>query len=152
VAEVVEKEVSGMDTSPSAEHVVRRATWKAYLTAGSEMGEPLFVELMWRSTLAIEVIMLVGDVRRGRDNPDVTEWRFTRDLLALGGGEGDVRVFCHDCHVFLRLIGETTAATVAIPTEVVREFLGDAEAVTPRGQETSWLTEAVLLELVGGDW
>lgn len=73
-------------------------------------------------------------------------WTFARELLAFGGGDGDVNISNTPEHLFLRLYGGV--ATIRFNQADVQKFLSDTFALVPIGIEHTYVdltTECALL-------
>ncbi|MFF0049047.1 SsgA family sporulation/cell division regulator [Streptomyces sp. NPDC005498] len=75
---------------------------------------------------------------------DPGEWVLGRDLLADGlsgsAGEGDIRIWSATGHggqgLYIALGSSAGTALLQVPVQDVRTFLGNSEALVPRGAES----------------
>jgi hypothetical protein len=103
------------------------------------------VSLSWSTTDPYAVALLLHD-------DEVTSWTFARELLAEGGGLGDVRVR-HGLVTSVELDSRKLRITLRLSVAWVEEFLRHTEDVMPLGTEPSlceigepaWSTELARL-------
>lgn len=98
----------------------------------------LHVDLLWRSSAALEVLMIVhhgqgaaADEARAAESR--TEWVFGRELLADGlagqAGVGDVRVRPAGLGVEIELRNDEGRCTLTAPLDVLADFLARTVAL-----------------------
>ncbi|MGW7044126.1 SsgA family sporulation/cell division regulator [Streptomyces avermitilis] len=88
---------------------------------------------------------------------ETVQWIIGRDLLADGlegpAGEGDIRVWPAEehgvCDLYILLNPPAGAALLKAPTQEIKAFLQETEAVVPRGAEPGHIDlDALLAHLV----
>jgi sporulation and cell division protein SsgA len=87
------------------------------------------VSLSWSTTDPYAVVLLLHE-------DEVTSWTFSRELLAEGGGLGDVRVR-HGLVTSVELDSRKLLITLRLSATWVEEFLRHTEDVMPLGAEPS---------------
>jgi hypothetical protein len=93
------------------------------------------VSLSWNTTDPYAITLLVHDEQTG----EPTTWVFARELLANGGGIGDVRVR-HGLITSIELDGPTEQIALRLSVTWVEQFVGYTQDVLPLGSEPD-LTE-----------
>jgi hypothetical protein len=87
------------------------------------------VSLNWSTTDPYAVALLLHD-------DEITSWTFARELLAEGGGLGDVRIR-HGLVTSVELDSRKLRITLRLPVAWVEDFLRHTEDVMPLGTEPS---------------
>jgi hypothetical protein len=95
-----------------------------------QLGTP--VSLSWSTTDPYAVVLLLHD-------DEITSWTFSRELLAEGGGHGDVRVR-HGLVTSVELDSRRLRVILRLSVTWVEQFLRYTQDVMPLGTEPS-LTE-----------
>ncbi|HWO66646.1 MAG TPA: SsgA family sporulation/cell division regulator [Umezawaea sp.] len=106
------------------------------------------VSLSWSTTDPFAVVLLLHD-------DEITSWTFSRELLAEGGGLGDVRVR-HGLVTSVELDSRNLRITLRLSVTWVEDFLRHTQDAMPLGTEPSlseigepaWSTELARLS----DW
>jgi hypothetical protein len=88
------------------------------------------VSLSWSTTDPYAVVLLLHD-------DEVTSWTFSRELLADGGGLGNVRVR-HGLVTGVELDSPTLRTTLRLSVTWVEDFLRLTQEVMPLGTEPSF--------------